>query len=600
MRRFATRCKIAAVAIAALIAGTANLGDAAADRDANVTRPPAFTVSVFANAARARSLDWMRVAVPFMLAERLEAHRDLRPAYGELVVPFGKPPEMLDAVAVADLARAQNAELVFTGSIGRAANWDLVLTVELWRSDQPGTASLIASGTRRGDFKLVHRFTGELIEELMAAAKIPVRPADLEEVRRVPTSDYYAFTLFGRGLSLVHGLGRGPDSRRAEQARKVLARALFIDPKLAEAHRVMAELHLGRSRFDRAVGQYSYALELRPGYYAAMAGLARLMYRRGELRESESLHSRMLRRRPWDTSLRYSFGKLLWEKGDVDRSFEELKQVVREQPEHVEARRTLVLIHASRGDSDDLVRELEAVARLDPAHLETRLDLGAAYAAVGAADKAIDVYRGIADDYPGRVQPLKFLGDAYRRRGDIRNAIFYYRKALQVDGNDPRPYFLLGRAYVEAGDDRRAKVIYRRALRFKQYLPETYNNLGAIIAREGKPLRALWYLKRAVAKRPDEADFRYNFALALSALEEIDAAAEQVEIGLSLAPRDARLHYLRGVVRLRVGDVEGARASFDRALELDPKHDDAGHNLALLDKMRRRANDGEIIRERPH
>jgi len=557
--------------------------------------PTGYAVMPFENRSQIGSMEWMRVAIPFELAEKLEAHPQLRALYGTLVLVDGRPPATIDADSVAAFAAASGAELVWTGWTERASNWDLTVGFQLWRVID-GAAESVGEVDQRGDFKDVHVMTNEALKELCAAAEIPIAAPFAEEVLRIPTEDHYAFTLFGRGLLWMHGLGKRP---HLSNARKNLEKALFIDPKLAEAHRLMAVVHLWKKKPAKARGQLGFALDLRPSYYAALAGQGRVLYEAGKVQAAQELFEKMLVLRPWDMELRFELGKLFWENGDADASLAELERVVDANPEHLPARRVLVLVHASRGDGADLVKQLEAVAELDPDDLATKLDLGAAYAAVDRYEDAVATYEAIIADNPKHLQALKFTGDLYRRRGELDKAIGFYTRALHANSSDPRPYFLLGQAYVDAGDDKKARRVYQRAQKFKRYLPETYNNLGSIAYRQRRYGEARWYVKRAVRYRPSNPRFRYNMALIYSVLRDLPGAIEQLEAGLEKAPDDVALLYLRGVVMLRTGDADTAKASFERVLELDEDHEDARHNLSLLEQMHRRAVDGEITVELP-
>jgi Flp pilus assembly protein TadD len=570
-------------------------GTAADDRPAAVRSPEPYAVLAFTNLTPHGTMEWLRVAVPFLLAERLEAHRGLRPVYGPLVLPDGQAAVDEGEAAVARLARATGARLIWRGSLERAPNWDLVSRFELWRVGERGVTR-VGHVEQHTTYSDVQRATVAALETLCAQAGYPVAEADLVAVRRPATTDHYAFTLFGRGLLAMHGLGHGADRERASAN---LAKAVFIDPKLAEAHRLLGELALHRSE-PRAAGlAYARALAVREDYLAAMAGLARLAHEEGRPGEARELVERMLVRRPWDTELRFLAGKLLWEVGESDAAFVQLRRVVEADADHVEARRILVLIHAARGEGGDLVTELEALAALNPNDVSTLLDLAAAHAAVDQTEQAIAMYETVLHAHPRHLQALKFVADLYRRTGDLDRALAYYWRALSADANDPRAYFLLGETYVAKGDDHSAKRIFLRAQRFKEYLPEVYNNLGAILYREGRLGEALWYLKRATDRRPDNPRFRYNYALGLSAKRRPTEALAQIDYALSIEAEDPELHYLRGVVLLRLGDADGARTAFARTLELAPDHAAALHNQSLLDDMRRRAAEGEIVREVP-
>jgi Flp pilus assembly protein TadD len=169
--------------------------------------------------------------------------------------------------------------------------------------------------------------------------------------------------------------------------------------------------------------------------------------------------------------------------------------------------------------------------------------------------------------------------------------------AMQAEPNDPRPYFLLGAIYVDSGRDKDAKRVYQKAQRFKRYQAETYNNLGAIAYREKDLEASMWYHRRAVMKKPSSSRFRYNYALSLSASNFTDEALAQVNAALKMEPNHVELHYLRGVILVRKGRAEDARAEFEKTLALDARHQGARHNLDILDQLKRRAEQGEVVIE---
>lgn len=554
--------------------------------------PAGYTAALFENRSGFPSYDWMKVAVPFALAEKLERHASLRPLHGPLVV--SGPAIEASPTSVAELAARTGASWVFTGWIKRLENWDLQLGIALWKVEG-GVATRIGETIGRGDFKLVHQLTASALETLCASAGMPLSAVGLEGVKREPTADHYAFTLFGRGLSYASGAVGWVD---LEAAARNLERAVFIDPKFAEGHRVLGEVYARAGKPAHARAKFSHALSLHPDYFAALAAQADAEYAAGNLRQVRDLDVAMLHLRPWDLERRYHLGKVAWELGETDEAFVELERVIAKVPSDVRARRILVLIHASRGHSVDLVRELEAVARLDVADVPTKLDLAAAYAAARREPDAIHTYEAIVARDPKQWQALKFLGDLHARAGRSDTAISYWNRAISVNPRDPRPYFMAGAAYVAKGDDVRARRLYIRAQRFEEYLGEAWNNLGAIAYREGKLQESLWYLRRAAKKAPRSALVRYNLALSLSAFKDVDKALAEIEAGLALDPKHVGLTYLRGVALLRKGEAGLARQAFEAALALDPNHGDARHNLDLLERMERRAASGsEIIRE---
>jgi Flp pilus assembly protein TadD len=588
--------RIAALAVVAAAVAAMSGRARAGDLDPAVPNVPArlpdpFAVMLFENRSGVQSLGWMSAGAAFLVGEKAEAVAALRPVYGPYVAPAGTP-VAVNAGSVAAFAGKTGARWVFAGWVARP-NWELQVGISLWKVEG-GVASQVGEVVRRGEFGKLPDFAGEAIGALCEKAGVALGADDRTHLARRPTGDFYAYTLFGRGLSAALGTEGAPD---LEKAGKNVQRSVFVDPKLTEGQRVLAEILRAQGKDKKAKGRLGYALSLRPDYYPAIVALGRLAQGDRKLDQARELYEQALRLRAWDLESRFQLGKTLWEQGDVDGAFREMSRVVKHRPKDIRARRVLVMIHASRGDNADLVKELQAVADLDPADETTRMDLAAAYASLGKLDLAIKAYEGIIEKNPKQVSAMKFLGDLHKRQGDMSGAIRYYGMALKAEPNDPRPYFLLGAIYMDSGRQKDAKRIYQRAQRFKRYLPETFNNLGAIAYREGNLGESMWYHRRAVMWKPSSARYRYNYALSLSASKYVDAALAQVDRALKIEPNHVELHYLRGVILVRKGRADEARLEFEKTLALDAKHEAARHNLDLLDQLKRRAEEGEVVIE---
>jgi len=554
--------------------------------------PAPYAVMPFENRSGVSGLDWMSAGVPFVVGEKLEVHRALRPVYGPLVVPRDTRPVPASADSVRAFARKTGARWIVTGWVQRP-NWELELAIALWSVDGE-SAKLVGEIKRRGDFNDVHAFVAEALEQLCDRAGLALDSHARARLREPTTRDFYAFTLFGRGVDALTGTSGAADANAAENS---LKRSVFIDPNLAAGWRVLGQYYLEAGKNKQSAARISRALDLQADYYPALVTRAE-MYREGrELDRAVELYERALVLRPWDLEPRYRLGSVYWELTRIDDAFRELQRLVRANPDHIPARRLLVMIHAAKGQEADLVRELERLSALDANDLATQMDLAAAYVAVDRPKDAIGVYEAVLAKSPKNVQAMKFLGDLHRSAGDARRAVALYRQAIQIKPTDPRPYFLLGALYVDLGDDRSARSIFQRAQRFTAYQPEVFNNLGAIAYRAGRLGESLWYLKRAVAKKPNRARYRYNYALSLSAAGSADDALAQVDESLKLAPSESEAIYLRGVVLLRLGRVDEAEKEFRKVLAAEPSHENARHNLEMIEQLARRAREGEVVIE---
>ena len=157
-------------------------------------------------------------------------------------------------------------------------------------------------------------------------------------------------------------------------------------------------------------------------------------------------------------------------------------------------------------------------------------------------------------------------------------------------------------------------TLFRHALAVTTDNDIMHNNLGTWLFEQGQVQEAAQEYRTALSIRDDYPRTRINLILALDALEQYDAAVEQIEIQLARTPgdlelrgragrtlrlagrpREALAHYEKflsaapndpvvwnnqGGAQLDLLQLDEAIASFRRAIELNPKYTLAHRNLA--------------------
>ena len=68
---------------------------------------------------------------------------------------------------------------------------------------------------------------------------------------------------------------------------------------------------------------------------------------------------------------------------------------------------------------------------------------------------------------------------------------------------------------LNTGNLKKAESVCRRIIRETPGQPDALNMLAVIGIRRGETRRAIRYLKEAVARRPQDAVYRYNMGLAM-------------------------------------------------------------------------------------
>ncbi|MBI5480725.1 MAG: tetratricopeptide repeat protein [Deltaproteobacteria bacterium] len=552
-----------------------------------------FVLLPFRNAPGYKELDHLVAGVPALWAEKLEASKGITAAYGPRLLPDGARVPTDDADAGRQAA-AVGARWAIVGTLGRRPNWDTELEVrvlevagEVVREQHRGSAS----GPKEKQLEILDRLLGGAAA---AAGLLPEGTVALERFHRPATKDLYALYLYGRAVGVYHGLGPG-QRRDLEKVESGLRKAVVVDPKFVEAQRFLALVLEEQGDGRAARGEYTAVVERRPTSFWAHQALARLYRAEGQKARALDAATRALKLRPADAATRFLRGEVLWELGRVDESYAELKQVAREAPRHAGARRLLAQVCSSRHAFEEQAQELEVLRQLQPDDLQARFDLGAAYLRLERWDRAAGVYDELCRKSPKHFMAHKLLGDLYRRKHDYLRAAVAYEQAMRIDPKDPRPYFLLAQTLAEGGNYDRADKVLGEAQQFKQYLGEAYNNLGAIAIKREDHARAGAYLRRALIRLPDRPRVRYNYGLALAGTRQLDKALEQFRLAIKLDPIEPEYHVAAGVTLLRLGRIDEAEQLFRHAVVVGDGHAGAARNLALIDELRRRRAEDEVV-----
>jgi Tfp pilus assembly protein PilF len=213
------------------------------------------------------------------------------------------------------------------------------------------------------------------------------------------------------------------------------------------------------------------------------------------------------------------------------------------------------------------------------------------------------------------------LGVEALRAGRFQEALQEFDQALKM--NEKFPEASLGRGLVlefAFGKLDQAEKSYRRALALRPNYPEAHNDLGQLLAKTGRAQEALaefdlalgdvMYREPYVARcnrgqalyqmgRKDEglAELRNCISLAPSYCEgrrelgrllegegRLKEAIEQFSAYADACKRaDAQLQL--GLARMKEGDLQGARAAFEKCREMglgQPEAEECGRSLALM------------------
>lgn len=523
-----------------------------------VPSPAVFAVTPFENhVLNGKSYEWIVAEAPFEIAAKSQAAFGLVAANPPLWVGAAVPPE---ADTVAAFAAQQQASYVITGWFDRVGQ-ELRIAILVWKIDR-GRAVVVGDAKRQGAMPTYHVLLGGALGEAWQQAK--VAPAQISDVQMIQltrslATDIYPVFMMGRGLGAMTSVT--PDLKSAEHD---LERAVFLDPKLAEAQRLLGELYLRQAPNDpkaaaKAAAKFNYAADLAPDDVASLRAAAMATAAAGKWEPALELFTRLVTKQPWDLGAREKLGEALWQLGDARGAEHQLTAVTTAHPDDLVARRVLVLIHAARSDTKALVRELEAIAALAPTDLETKSDLAAAYGALGNWPKSIANLETVAQARPNDLGLALRVGDAHRKHGELDEALTWYARAAKLAPESSAPGFAIAQAQFDAGKLVEANHTFTNLQKYVADAAAAEHDLGAIAFAQNRADDAAWYLRKAAREAPRVLETRRAVVAAELARKDPAAALAQLAPALAYWPDDPVLHYLAGIAHALAGDPDAAR-----------------------------------------
>ncbi|CUV10221.1 hypothetical protein MGWOODY_Mmi2577 [hydrothermal vent metagenome] len=161
-------------------------------------------------------------------------------------------------------------------------------------------------------------------------------------------------------------------------------------------------------------------------------------------------------------------------------------------------------------------------------------------------------------------------------------AIILLEQGLQDVPEHLDGYYALARAFQLQGKDQQAAAAYQRVLSLDPTHMWTYYQLGRLYLDEA-PERSVAYLARAIHLNPDNPKVWKEYGDALLFTEDVAGAKTAYERALALDSFFASAYNRLGELEFyQHNDLQAAATNFTKAIQQNPDHTLALHNLANI------------------
>jgi putative PEP-CTERM system TPR-repeat lipoprotein len=404
---------------------------------------------------------------------------------------------------------------------------------------------------------LVREFGGKPPADMAARAHFQASLGDAYSVlqRRDDAERAYREALAADGANANARLGLAQlDARagRLDAATAATEAVIAADPKSAQAHALKSDILLSRRDRAGAKRALEQAVQADASYLPARYSLIATLIDEGAYDAARDQMTAVSKMAPGDVRLAYFESALALRTGDLATARDKVNQILKVAPDHVPS---LVLVATIEVQSEQFASAeahlRQALARA-PNHEEARRLLAASYLRSGQSAKARQ-----------ELQPLLAAREA----------------------PDSQVLLLAGEASMASGDMKQASAYYQQvaAKGEKTSAAAAHTRLGQIAMANGRPDDGMRELESAA--EADPAFRQTDMALVSTFLRsgEIDKALGAARALEKKNPKDPMSHQVLGMVHMARQDTASARASFDRALELNPALVPAARALAALD-----------------
>jgi len=136
-----------------------------------------------------------------------------------------------------------------------------------------------------------------------------------------------------------------------------------------------------------------------------------------------------------------------------------------------------------------------------------------------------------------------------------------------------------GTELAERGDLHAAEAHLRRVIAIRPGTPLDLGNLATVLSRQGRHAEAMEFFARGLAGNPDDVVLLSHQGLTQMRMGDVEAAETSLERAVTLDPSYPQGQFNLGVLRFGQGRHSDAIARFQQTLHLDPGFTDAYVNL---------------------
>lgn len=323
----------------------------------------------------------------------------------------------------------------------------------------------------------------------------------------------------------------------------------------------LAKCYAEAGNYERAYSQFQRALAIDGKYTECRNNFGQFLVKTGKPDEAEVQFRRCILDDPKFPYAYYNLGKLLKSKGDMQGAIENFEHTVNLMPNFAEGQEQLGLAlyeRAAQGDLSSAVDKLERAEKLVPKNPRIHYHLGIIYATKSKLDAAEDQFRQALMNEPRFAAAHYELGKLRYYRGDLDRALGELKQAAAVN-----PSYTTTQGYPDVD-----------IIKLKTLEASIYEHMG-------DPVNELQVLQDLVAMRRSDALYAHRIKDLQKEVRRLENESKHNKKE-KYDPQEVDAYVAKGIDAYEDGDLDAARAAFQRGLELNPDSFRCMQNLCFI------------------
>jgi tetratricopeptide (TPR) repeat protein len=385
----------------------------------------------------------------------------------------------------------------------------------------------------------------------------------------------------------------------------------------------MGNALMGMKDLDGAVREIEEAIKLDPERAYAYSSLAAAKLAQGDRGQAKAALEKAVEVEPKSVRARLALAYYYWATGEVVPAEETYKQAVAVGPKDQLANRSIAAFYAGTRRPQMAEPYLKALA--DTGNAASILQLADFYTSLKRTDEASALLTPLAKDpavaseaqvrlaalayrandkskghslvdeviakEPRNVRALLLKADWLALEGKPREALERAQAAVKSDGTSVEAHFATGLLQSQLRMRKEAIAEFTEVLKLNPRASRAQVYLSRLNLMEGSADSAVTFAEGALSTSPQDPEARLSLVRGLLGRRDTARAEQELATLLKTYPRVGTLYAVDGALKVQKKDYAGARASYNRSLELAPTGTEALAGLTALDLFEKKPAD---------